>query len=85
MVSYKARIFKAKVDSDLLNILTDLKTSLERVKNRHTNLTNFIATYPPLFTEAYTTQEQEELKDLLSTIKTLIDQALTAIPEFIQP
>jgi len=85
LVSYKGRLFKAKVDSSLLTILVDLKTTLERSKTRTTNLTNFIASYPNLFTEVYTKQERDELQTYLSTLTTLIDQALTALPEFIQP
>jgi len=85
LVSHKARVFKAKVDSNLLTILVDLKTNLTRAKTMTTNLTTFISQYPDLFTEVYTKQERDEIQNYLSTLTTLIDTALTAIPEFIQP
>jgi len=85
LVSYKGRLFKAKLDSNLLTILVDLKTTLERAKTGTTNLTNFIASYPDLFTEVYTESERDEIKDLISTLTTLIDTAIASLPEFIQP
>jgi len=85
MVSHKARVFKAKVDSNLLTILVDLKTGLTRAKTMTTNLTAFIGQYPDLFTEVYTESERDEIKNLLSTLTTLIDTAIASLPEFIQP
>jgi len=85
MVEYKARIFKAKLDSDLLTLLVGLKQGLTQSKTRLDSLKAFIATYPTLFEKVYTIQERDEIEGILTTLTTLIDTALTALPEFIQP
>jgi len=85
LVEYKARIFKAKLDSNLLTLLVGLKQGLTQSKTRLNNLKTFIATYPTLFENVYTKQERDEIESILTTLTTLIDTALASLPEFIQP